>query len=254
MIASFLLPTIVLAQVTITEVMYDVPGADEGREWVEVTNTGVGSVDLTSYRFFENATSHGLKVVSGSGVLAPGASAVIASDAEKFKADYPQFFGILFDSAFALSNKGEMLSLTDASTTVDTISYTAVATTNGTGGSLNRDGSSFTPAMPTPGVYPGVYLPVPETPKKATAQRVSTKKVNATYQNKSTPVASTASFVDPQQQVAALATPSVSLSSPVVWGAALAGIVLLGSAGVLFARMNTSSRETKREEDEFTIE
>ncbi|MES2006822.1 MAG: lamin tail domain-containing protein, partial [Patescibacteria group bacterium] len=129
----------------ITEVMYDTPGSDAGREWVEITNTGLENIDVGKYKLFENDTNHGLKLVSGSSTLTPGASAVLASDAAKFLIDYPNFSGILFDTAFALSNTGESLAIKDASSTVlSTIEYSALEDANGTGGSLQLQRGALT--------------------------------------------------------------------------------------------------------------
>lgn len=252
--ASLLLPYIALAQVRITEVMYDASGADEGREWIEVINTGSVPKNVSKYSFFENGTNHGLKLVSGSALLQPGGSAIIASDAAKFTLDYPQFSGTLFDSAFQLSNKGEALSLKDASSTVlETISYTATSLANGTGGSLHKDGSNFVPAMPTPGVYPGTLTPVPEPIKNAPIQKTSTKNIKTLPQGK--PASSVEqSFSSPKTYTAALAAPALSLPQGLLWGLVLAGVILLGIAGVLFARLSLVQKETKTPGEEFTIE
>ena len=37
----------------ITEIMYDAEGGDEGKEYVEVKNTGPGTIDMTTVKFFE---------------------------------------------------------------------------------------------------------------------------------------------------------------------------------------------------------
>jgi hypothetical protein len=39
-------PSIVCAQMVITEVMYDVEGTDSGREWIEIQNIGTENIDL----------------------------------------------------------------------------------------------------------------------------------------------------------------------------------------------------------------
>ena len=60
-ILLLIIPT-VSAQIEITEIMYDVPGSDAGREWIEIHNTG-NTTDLTDWRFFESGSNHKLKNV-----------------------------------------------------------------------------------------------------------------------------------------------------------------------------------------------
>jgi hypothetical protein len=96
--------------------MYDVPGTDEGREWVEIQNTGVDSVDLAGWKLLENGIHH--KVIAlGSSVIAPSARAVIADSAETYRAEHPDYGGLIFDSSFSLKNTGETLVLENASGT-----------------------------------------------------------------------------------------------------------------------------------------
>ena len=89
----------------ISEVTYDLPGSDSGREWIEVKNVGAESISFSDWRLFENGANHKLIPHDGVGVLAPGAYAVIVSNVEKFRTDWPHFSGILFDSVFDLGEK-----------------------------------------------------------------------------------------------------------------------------------------------------
>ncbi len=149
-----LLPWPALGAVQITEVMYDVSGTDTGREWFEFTNTGDSSIDVSGYKFFEANTNHALAAVSGSGVVQPGGSAIVADDSAKFLLDYPSFSGTLFDSSFSLSNTGETIVLKDGALTVlDTVIYDAGSGGAGDGNSLQRAGATFAAAAPNPGSY-----------------------------------------------------------------------------------------------------
>ena len=87
----------------ITEIMYDLPGSDSGREWIEVYNAGASDIDLSLFKFFEANTNHGL-APAGSSILSAGALAVIADNPEKFSIDWPSYNGLIFDSSFSLSN------------------------------------------------------------------------------------------------------------------------------------------------------
>ena len=100
------------AQVRITEVMYDVPGTDTGREWLEVHNESGEAVDLSTWKFFEAESNHSL-VPLGNSMLPAGGYAVIVHTQEKFQADWPSYSGLLFDSVFSLLNTGETLALKD---------------------------------------------------------------------------------------------------------------------------------------------
>ena len=82
-------PARAFAAVQFTEVMYDAPGADTGREWLEVTNAGAVAVDTAGYKLFESGVNHGLILVQGTTTLAAGESAVITANPQKFLADYP---------------------------------------------------------------------------------------------------------------------------------------------------------------------
>ncbi|MDP3742421.1 MAG: lamin tail domain-containing protein, partial [Candidatus Micrarchaeota archaeon] len=108
-ILLFSLPPMANAAVFINEILYDFQdGADTGREWVEVINTGE-AVDISGWKFVEANTNHGLTLVQGSVEIPSGGFAMIVIDAAKFLADWPGFSGTIFDSSFSLSNTGETL-------------------------------------------------------------------------------------------------------------------------------------------------
>jgi hypothetical protein len=130
------LPVFSNAQVMITEIMYDLKaGSDSGREWIEVYNAGPISIEANILKLFENGVNH---KISGT-ILQPSSYAIIADNPDKFKADWPNYSGTLFDSAFALGNEGDSLELRDASSTLDTVSFTKSHGAAGDGNSLNRE-------------------------------------------------------------------------------------------------------------------
>ncbi len=147
-----LLPVFASAQVYINEVMYDVSGTDTGREWIEVYNAGASGIDFSLWKLFEANTNHSLVAVSG-GLTVPALGyAIIADDSAKFLSDYPSFSGILFSSSFSLNNSGEALSLKDnTQTVIDTLTYDPSIGANGDGNSLQKSGSNWLTATPTPG-------------------------------------------------------------------------------------------------------
>lgn len=147
----FLLPLAAFANARITEVMYDLSGSDSGREWIEVQNTGSATLDISDWKFFENNTNHGITLVSG-GAIPPGGYAVIADNSAKFLADWPSFSGVLYDSAFSLSQSGELLIVRDAALAdIDTLTYDVSLGAAGDGMSLQKGNSAWSAGTPTPG-------------------------------------------------------------------------------------------------------
>ena len=142
----------VYASVIVSEIMYDLEGADTGREWVEVQNDG-GAVDLTGWKFFEGGVNHGLTLVQGDISLSQNSFAVIADNAEKFLLDWPGFSGTLFDSSFSLSNTGETIVLRNSELAeVDSVAYLSEWGANGDGKSLQKNGSEWIVFAPNPGL------------------------------------------------------------------------------------------------------
>src|SRR5262249_12463335 len=159
-----------------TEIMYDTPGSDSGREWIELYNGGTNPVPLTQWKLFENATNHKITAVQGGNTLAPNTYAVIADNAADFKSDWPQFSGPLFDSAFSLSNEGETIALHDASSTsIDSVSYQSSLGGAGDGNSLNRapGTSDFVARSPTPGTAMSQNAIPPPPPKASPPKSTS---------------------------------------------------------------------------------
>ncbi|MFH0846019.1 MAG: lamin tail domain-containing protein [Patescibacteria group bacterium] len=151
----FLLPIISMAQVEIVEIMYDLPeGSDSGREWIRIYNNDSESVNLDGWRLFEAETNH--KIVSSiegdSMILAGNTSAIIVDNVEKFKIDWPNFSGLIFDSAFSLSNTGEQLILRNMDLEdVDSVSYQKEDGANGDGNTLQKINGFWSSALPTLG-------------------------------------------------------------------------------------------------------
>ncbi|MBI4193208.1 MAG: lamin tail domain-containing protein [Candidatus Colwellbacteria bacterium] len=138
----------------ISEIMYDLPGSDEGREWIEVRNTGAQDADLTEFRLLENGTRHVIKAAPESkqttNLVRAGEYAVIADDPAKFMGDNAAYAGALFTASFSLGNGGETLALTLGNDVKHSVAYTASAA-RGDGTSLQLVNNSWIAAPPTPG-------------------------------------------------------------------------------------------------------
>lgn len=136
--------------------MYDLAeGSDSSREWIEIFNAGSIAVMLSDWRLFEADANHRIGAYEGGESIPMGAYAIIADDPDAFRVDHPNFSGLLFDSAFSLSNTGEVLVLRDQELVdKDSVSYEQAQGGAGDGNSLQRTSvaaSVFAPSPPTPG-------------------------------------------------------------------------------------------------------
>jgi hypothetical protein len=149
----FLLLPFLTHAIVINEIMYDLDGADSGREWIEIFNNSNESVNLENWRFYEAETNHKLKLFLGEVVLIPGAYLIIADNPGKFLLDWPAFIGTIFDSTFSLSNTGETLIIRNGELVdVDTVSYISDMGANGDENSLQKINRVWVAASPTPGI------------------------------------------------------------------------------------------------------
>ncbi len=85
-------------------------------EWIEIYNKGNDAVDITGWKFWENATNHGLTATgTNDSIVAPGEYVTIAQNAAVFMTDHPNFPGSIFASSWSTLNEaGEEIGLKDA--------------------------------------------------------------------------------------------------------------------------------------------
>lgn len=102
--------------------MYDAPGTDSKREWIELYNSGDTSVPVSSIKLIENDSNHNL--VGDSESIPPDTYLIVASDIDSFKLDHPEASGYIYDSVFSLVNTGEKLAVSVDGVVTDEISYT----------------------------------------------------------------------------------------------------------------------------------
>ncbi len=139
------------AVVSITEVMYDLPGSDSGREWIEIQNMGSGTVYSEELKFVEGGTSHRITFSRGARGLWNGGYAIITSNIAGFLEDNPSFSGNLFESSFSLNNSSEQIEISNRTRILNSVSYQSDWGGHGDGFSLQRDGSIWRASQPTPG-------------------------------------------------------------------------------------------------------
>ncbi len=137
------LPLLAKETVIINEIMYDYPGSDDRREWIEIYNSGTENIDLTDWRLFEAETDHKLILKQGTIIILPREYAIIANNAETFLNDHQIYKGILFNGSFSLSNSGEYLALKNSSQeVVNGITYQSSWGAKGNGKTLERQKDS----------------------------------------------------------------------------------------------------------------
>ncbi len=172
------------AALEVTEIMYDPPGVNTGRQWIEIINTGPDSVDLgaKNIRLYDASGAHLLKPYTAGGtmVLPVEGVAVIAKDPMSFLNDFATFSGTLLKSSFTLAASAGMLGILKTDGTIlAQAKYSSSLGAKGDGNSLQRilaqessdmgsskramgEEGAFTPAAPTPGIVP-IVLPAPLT-------------------------------------------------------------------------------------------
>jgi DNA/RNA endonuclease YhcR with UshA esterase domain len=141
--------------IIITEIMYDLPGNDEGREWIELYNKGTEEVTIlggstsNSWRFFDGTSNRILSSTpyQGSLTIKPGEYVILVQDPLKFKEDYPDFpdsITIIQVSAMSLKNTSNTIGLRIGSQgdLWSQVSYDQTLGANGNGKSLERLGTT----------------------------------------------------------------------------------------------------------------
>jgi hypothetical protein len=252
---SFAAPTVACASVQFTEIMYDAPGADTGREWIEITNTGQSSVDIAGYKLFESGVNHNLTPVQGTTTLAAGESAIITADGEKFLADYPAYTGAIFKSPFSLLNTSGSFALKDKTlAVVDSASYSAAMGAAGDGNSLHLNGVSWIPGAPNPGSNAPTQAIAKTAPTLAAASVPKTIAAKTTAKTSSNAVKNSAKN---SASVVLGVEPLVKTISPVwLYALGLAACGMLAVAAVLYVRQTRPKlrHETDSEAAEFELE
>lgn len=219
----FSTPIFAAASVSVTEVMYDLPGSDAGREWVEITNDGP-ELDLKEYKFFNKDGGHLLKAYgSGTTVLPPGAVAVLADKPDLFLIDWPQYAGILIDSSFSLVTADTVGIKDPDGAIIASVSYSSDLGAKGDGNSLQYTGSAATAASPTPGTT-GASL-------GATQQQASTASDTGSSTTSSSSQTSSASVQKPEVPIKRITVDAGGDRTVVVGAAAVFTAKVFGTAG-----------------------
>jgi len=152
--------------------MYDLPGSDEGREWIEIYNSGLEAVDLEGFNIETSANHRLFTLISGSFILPPGEFALIVRDYDKFRNDWPSLFGTILQSTFSLNNTFGKIVLKNNEEVVQEVIYKSKWGATGNGESLQRFGDNFQSSQPTPG-YINKVLPLKKSSNVGTSPKLN---------------------------------------------------------------------------------
>lgn len=166
------------AALVFSEIMYDLPGSDTKREWVEVINCGPDVVSITtgsgsgSWRFNDGANHILNDPVQGSATLNPNDVLLLTADAPTFLAEHPGVSGAVMDTVMNLKNTSSTTQLIDGGgAVVASATYESGTGAKGNGRTLERPDPCGSPAGPwqesatdggTPGVVAAQAPPPPE--------------------------------------------------------------------------------------------
>lgn len=155
----FLSGKVVLANVSINEIMYNAEGADV--DWVEIYNNENSDFDVSTLNLLvSNSTSnHGITKYFGSEILHKGDFGIIvaSSQIESFVSKFGNSFN-LFTSSFSLPNiSGDEtakieINIGDKNSPIDSVSYKTSQGADGDGNSLQLINGTWKSSTPTPGI------------------------------------------------------------------------------------------------------
>ncbi|MFA6251477.1 MAG: lamin tail domain-containing protein [Candidatus Paceibacterota bacterium] len=108
------------ANLEISNIMYDPEGADTNREWVELYNNGNESITIVSgksgsaWRLGDGPTGETLHYINDTLTIAPGESAILASDKDTYLSEY-SYSGEVADTSMSLNNTSGIVTIWDGS-------------------------------------------------------------------------------------------------------------------------------------------
>ncbi len=150
---SFPLTTVNGGTILLSEVLYDVPGNDDGLEWVELVNNGPQSVDLSGYSLGAGGDDYTYSLVQLSGTLPPCGTFVVGGPSSNGANAFPSFDRVVnFDPDFQNSGTaGDGVALFDrpaSAVTAGTVPIDAVIYgPNNNNGLIDETGAPPPPAV-----------------------------------------------------------------------------------------------------------
>lgn len=106
-----------LADVVLSEVLYDAPNNDTTEEYVELFNASCNTINLSNYKLQDNGATYQL-----SGTIAPNSYFVVARNANGYQGLFSQAPN-LANLSLTLGNSGDYVKLLKANNTIDTVAW-----------------------------------------------------------------------------------------------------------------------------------
>lgn len=141
-----------VGDVVINEIMYNLEGADDPNEWIEVFNASDVPIDLTGWKF-NDGKNHILNIPPekgsvGSIIIQSREYIILADNAATFLEDHPGFSGTVIDTVMILNNTSGNLSLIDNDgNTIYSMSYQNGLGANGNGKTLEKNENSWSESV-----------------------------------------------------------------------------------------------------------
>lgn len=157
------------AALVINEIMYDLPGGDAHREWIELYNDSTGTVSVATgtsgWRFYDGTSHRIARPLQGSGAISPGAYAILADTASTFLKEHADFVGTVLDTVLSLNNTEGTLRLLDTNGIVlGEVAYAQRQGAGGNGRTLERQADGSFKESSVIGGTPGRENSPPATP------------------------------------------------------------------------------------------
>lgn len=147
--------------IKINEIMYDPPGNDSKKEWIELQSLCANPIDFTELQLEESGQKHR---IFGSeenvSLIEPNGFAILTSDPVSFLIDYPGIKNV-YKCALNLKNTGEKINLIFDNSIIDAISYSLSSQNESTkqGNSWQLFSSDWYYSFPTPGKENQLFSP-----------------------------------------------------------------------------------------------
>jgi len=229
--------------------MYNPPGSDAGREWIEVYNDTIVSEEVSSLSLVVGGHTHKLKLVQGSASIPPGEFAIITTQEKTFIEENPSYHGVLLHASFSLKNSGDTVVLEASTSTQASFNYTSSLGADGDGNTLNQKGGAAVSRAPSPGTsIASSILAAPRALANggSTKKRTTSKKTTASH----TAIVSAPEAISedkPSPRTSQVA--SVGIVPSMRSTLAFVGIIALAIMGVLAAREYAKREWSIIEED-----
>ncbi len=116
-----------LAEVMISEIMYNPFGTETKKEWIELYNNGNSEINISGWKI-DDDSQRTLTLYRGDFIIMPDSFTILARNGENFSNEYPEYNGTILASTFSLTNSGKELKLIDSEDNIaESINYTDIA-------------------------------------------------------------------------------------------------------------------------------